>query len=75
MYPNLEAEIARKGFTLEDLVKALKERGFNLTISMLSQKRNGKYEIYLNEAKALKEILETDIPIDILFEEKVEEAS
>jgi hypothetical protein len=71
MYPNLKAEIARKGFTLERLVEELKRRGFNITVSMLSQKLNGKYDIYLNEAKALKQIVETDISIDILFEEAI----
>ena len=69
MYGNLRAEIARKGFTLEKLVDEMKKRGFNLTMSMLSQKLNGKYEIYLKEAKALKEIVETDLPLDFLFEE------
>lgn len=71
MYPNLKAEIARKGFTLEKLVEELKRRGFNITVSMLSQKLNGKYDIYLNEAKALKAIVETNIPIDVLFEEAI----
>lgn len=68
MYLNLKAEIARKNLTLEDLVNALKGKGFNLTVSMLSQKLNGKYPIYLKEAKALKEILETDLSIDYLFD-------
>lgn len=69
MYSNLRAEIARKNLTLEKIVEKLKERGINITVSMLSQKLNGKYEIYLKEAKALKEIVETDLPLDILFEE------
>lgn len=69
MYSNLRAEIARKNLTLEKIVEKLNERGINITVSMLSLKLNGKYEIYLKEAKALKEIVETDIPIDILFEE------
>ena len=69
MYPNMRAEIARKGLTLEEIVIEMKKRGFNLTVPMLSQKLNGKYEIYLNEAKALKKIVETDIPLDTLFEE------
>jgi hypothetical protein len=69
MYPNLKAEIARKGFTLKMIVERLNAKGIDMTVSMLSLKLNGKYEIYLKEAKALKEIVETDIPIDILFEE------
>lgn len=71
MFPNLNAEIARKGFTQEKIVDELKKRGFNITVAMLSLKLSGKYKIYLNEAKALKEIVETDIPIDILFEEAI----
>lgn len=69
MFPNLKAEIARGGFTLEQLVGEMNKRGFNLTISMLSLKLNGKYELYLKEAKVLKEILKTDLPIDFLFQE------
>ena len=69
MYPNLNAEIARKGLKLEDLVTEMNKRGFNLTVSMLSQKLNGKYKLYFNEAKALKEIVAPNISIDILFEE------
>ena len=68
MYSNLRAEIARKNLTLEKMVELLKEKGFTLTVSMLSQKLNGKYEIYLKEAKALKEILETDLTLDFLFD-------
>ena len=69
MYPNLRAEIARKNLTQADIVEKLKARGFNITVPMLSQKLNGKYPIYLDEAKALKKIVETDIPIEVLFEE------
>lgn len=69
MFPNLNAEIARKGLTLERIVEELKKRGFNMTVSMLSQKLNGKYKLYFNEAKALKEIVETNLSLDELFEE------
>lgn len=69
MYPNLRAEIARNNLTLEKIVEKLKEKGITCTVSMLSLKLNGKYEIYLKEAKALKELLSTDLPLDILFEE------
>lgn len=69
MYPNMRAEIARKGLTLDEIVNEMKKRGFNITVPMLSQKLNGKYPLYLREAKALKEIVETDIYLDILFEE------
>ena len=70
MYPNLRAEIARKNLTQADIVEKLKARGFNITVPMLSQKLSGKYLIYLDEAKALKAIVETDIPIEVLFAEE-----
>ena len=69
MYSNLRAEIARKNLTLDKIVEELKKKNIKMTVSMLSLKLNCKYEIYLKEAKALKEIVETDLPIDILFEE------
>ena len=71
MYPNLKAEIARNNLTLEKMVNALAEIGHTMTISTLSLKLNGKYPITLNEAKALKQIVGTDIPLDTLFEEAI----
>jgi transcriptional regulator with XRE-family HTH domain len=64
MYPNLKAEFARLGLTLEVIAKEL-----DVTVGTLSLKLNGKYPITLNEAKKLKEIAKTDIPLEILFEE------
>lgn len=64
MYPNLKAEFARGGFTLEKVSKEL-----GITIGTLSQKLNGKYPITLNEAKRIKEIIGTDIILEILFAE------
>lgn len=66
----MRAEIARKNLRLEDIVAKMKKKGFNLSVSMLSQKLNGKYPLYLDEAKALKAIVETDIPIEVLFSEE-----
>lgn len=67
MYPNLRAEIARKNMTLEPIAKAL-----DITVPTLSQKFNGKYPITLNEAKKIKEFLNLDIPIEVLFETEAE---
>lgn len=69
MYPNLNAEFARKKLTLEKVVEELKSRGIDMSVSTLSQKRNGKYSFTLDEAKALKEITGADIPLEVLFEE------
>ena len=69
MYPNFNAEYARKGFTLQKLAEELEKRGCKRTVPTLSQKLSGKFKLTLNEAKLLKEIVNTDLPIDILFEE------
>ena len=65
MYPNLDAEFARKKLTLEKVAPIL-----GITGSTLSLKKNGKYDFTLNEAKKIKyEVLQTDIPLEVLFEE------
>lgn len=64
MYPNVRAEMARQGLTLESLAREL-----DITIGTLSQKLNGKYSFTLKEAKKVKEKLRVDIPLEVLFEE------
>lgn len=64
MYPNLKAEMARKGFTLADVSKVLGVR-----VSTVSDKFNGKYPISLNEAKKIKKMLDVDLTLEELFEE------
>lgn len=70
MFSNLNAEIGRKNLTLKDIVKELRKRGFKTTIPSLSNKLNGKSKISFKEAKAIKEILNVDIPLEELFEEE-----
>ena len=64
MYPNVKAEIARKGLTLDAIAKAI-----GISLTTLSQKLNGKYPITLNEAKKIKVVLGVNIPLEVLFEE------
>lgn len=71
MYPNVEAERARLGLTLEKIAEAMKERKMVGTITSWSLKLSGKVPITLDEARVLKEILNTDLPIEVLFEEAV----
>lgn len=73
MYPNFKAECARKDLTLERLVELLGERGIKRTVSTMSLKLTGKYKLTLNEAKALKDIVGTELPLDVLFAERVTE--
>lgn len=68
MYPNLKAELARKGFTLEKLATEMGKRGYSRTVPTLSQKLNGKAELLYNEAKAIKAIVAPEIPLESLFE-------
>lgn len=64
MYKNAKAEMVRQGLRLEDVAPQM-----DITISTLSQKLNGKYPITLNEAKLFKRIVNTDLPLEVLFEE------
>lgn len=64
MYRNARAEMVRAGLKLEDVAKTM-----DMTISTLSQKLNGKYPFTLIEAKQFKEIVKSELPLEILFEE------
>lgn len=70
MFSNLNAEIGRKNLTLKDIVKGLRKRGFKTTIPSLSNKLNGKSKISFKEAKAIKDVLNVDIPLEELFAEE-----
>lgn len=65
MYPNLRAEMARKKITSTELANKL-----NISTSTMSTKMNGKYDFTLEEAKEIQHILNTDIPIDVLFKKE-----
>lgn len=69
MYPNLNAELSRKGVTLTDLAEAL-----DCTVATACDKKNGKRPFTLAEAKTVKKFLQVDIPLEELFEERSEEA-
>jgi len=64
MYPNFNAELARLGWTRGDLACKM-----NVTSSTISLKLNGKSPITLREAKELKKAINSDLPLEILFEE------
>ena len=65
MYPNLRAEMARNKITQGDLSEAL-----GWAPSTASLKVNGKAPITLDEAKVIKAIVKTNLPIEELFEEE-----
>ena len=63
MYPNLRAEVARKGMTMKELAKKI-----GIGESTMMQKLSGKYAFTLDEAFKIREVLEVDLSIDVLFE-------
>lgn len=66
MYPNVKAEFARRGLTLQTVADRM-----GISVSTLSTKmRFGGFT--LKEAKQIKEILEVETPIEELFEEASE---
>lgn len=71
MFPNFRGEMARRNLTQKDIINELHKRGFKMTVPTLSQKLNKKFELTLKEAKALKEIVGTDMTLEELFEEAV----
>lgn len=64
MYRNVKAEMVRQGLKLKDIAEALDKK-----ISTVSLKLNGKYPLTFNEAKKIKAVLKSDMPLETLFEE------
>ena len=70
MYPNLNAEMARRNLTALTLSQRT-----GIPYSTLTPKLSGKAPIKLAEAKEIKKALGTDMSIDDLFSVGDEEAS
>jgi DNA-binding XRE family transcriptional regulator len=68
MYPNLEAELRRRKIRRVDLAHSL-----NLALSTVVEKLSGKSDISLSLALQIKQLLDVDIPLEILFKEVKEE--
>ena len=76
MYPNLRAEIVRQGLTMEKVVEGIKAQSdVTISVTHFSLKMNGKYPFTLTEAFAIKKFLKTEMSIDELFMEKLEDES
>ena len=69
MFPNVKAERARKNITLEMIAT---DPRINCTVSTLSLKLNGEAPLKWSEAVAIKDILGSDLPLEVLFEEAKE---
>lgn len=66
MYPNLRAEMVRKNITVEQLAEFL-----GIDISTLSRKLNGKSGFTFRETLMIKDFLQTEMPVEVLFEQGV----
>ena len=64
MYLNLKAEFARRNMTIGTVATLM-----DMSVSTLSRKVRGIIPFTVNEAKKLKVVLNTDLPLDVLFEE------
>ena len=69
IYPNLKAELARKGWTIRMLSTVA-----DIPLSTLTAKIYGKSELKWSEAKKIKHALGIDMPLEKLFMEKGEVA-
>ena len=68
MFPNLRAEMTRKGITQREMVKALTDRGCKTCLSTLNAKMTGKRGFSFAEVVAIKDILGTAMPLEMLFQ-------
>lgn len=65
MYPNLEAELARRGMTKLKLAKLL-----NMRYPTLIDKLNGKSRMYFDDAIRIRSVVCPEADLDYLFEKK-----
>lgn len=65
MYPNLRAEMARKGVSVSQMAAAM-----GVGLQTLSRKLNGGSEFTLKECMTIKHYLGLDMSIDTLFYKK-----
>ncbi|WP_295236885.1 helix-turn-helix domain-containing protein [Veillonella sp.] len=62
MYKNLEAELAKKGWSKKDLANVTGIRYETLVLKL-----NGKYKLSLDECFAIKDALDSELLIEELF--------
>lgn len=67
MYPNVRAEMVRRGLTQRKMVSDLADRGCKMSLSTFCNKMTGKSEFTFGELLAVKAVLETDMPLEMLF--------
>lgn len=63
-YPTLNAELARRGITMEAVAKAI-----GRTVGTVSLKLAGRFPFTFKEAVAIKKLIGTDMSLEELFKE------
>ena len=69
MYPNLNAELARRGIKRSDVAREL----FNGRTATVSDKLNGKYPLLLSEAMKIKKHYFPQLELGYLFDQEEKE--
>jgi len=69
LFPNLDAELARRNIKRSDVAKDL----FNGRTATVSDKLNGKYPLLLEEAIKIRNHYFSDLELGYLFEVKEKE--
>lgn len=64
MYPELRAEMARKNITVTMIAT---DPRINRTVGTMSMKLSGKADLLFREAVIIKEIVKSELPLEILF--------
>lgn len=67
MFPNVRAEMAKNRVILIDISVALGK-----SIATVSRMLNGEAPINLREAKAIKTVIKSDLPLEELFKTETE---
>lgn len=69
MYKTLRAEMRRCGLTQKDIRDILEARGIKICLATLSLKMTGNRPFLFREAVAIKDILRSELPLEVLFGE------
>ena len=65
MFPNLRAEMARRNLTIEKMAESC-----GVSTQTMSLVLSGKRRLTYSMALSIKNALDVDIPLEILFDEK-----
>lgn len=65
MYPTLKKEMRSHGVTLSQIAR---DPRINKTVSTISLKLSGRYNLTYAEAITIKEIIGSDLPLEKLFD-------